>query len=448
MVKLIVEEAGKRRAFRMGQGVLTVGSGAEARLKLASTEVAEIHFELELALGTVKLRARPGVVPPKVAGQPVKGELALATGKPVEIGGARLWIEAEAGEDLTRPAPAPPPNPPATPAVTRRRVSDQAPPRARRSRRDSEGEERPASRAWIAPVAVVALVAVAFFAWRNYMQKSAKGEGLAVNKLRAAEQARAIGHYEEARAELAGIPASALTSELAARKQQLETEIQSADKDTSLFFENEAGTRYLDAMLKKYEGFYLQGKPEPAKVRLFLKRCRAFRERWPQHPEMDWVERQERRFGGYVDVNAPPTWPDVSWEVKDLTDGMPRNYVAALALLDELLPRISGEEATKAQNLRDELVQGRPEYATDRLYEARHQFEKYQDASKAVWWLVHNVAWLGDEALANESARFLVKMPDLAGHLLGYRQNYPERYAAVLSNAVVRSWADEAGFAP
>jgi hypothetical protein len=239
-----------------------------------------------------------------------------------------------------------------------------------------------------------------------------------------------------------------MTPELVARKEALEASIQAGQAEIDLHLENESGTRYLDTLLKKYEGLYLQGTPEPAKVRLFLKRCRTFRERWPRHPEMDWVQRQEARFGGYVDMNAPMTWADVSWEVKDLTDGMPRNYVTALGLIDELLSRISGEEATKAKNLRDELVKGRPEYATDRLYQARYEYEKKEDPPKAVWWLVHNIAWLGDEALANESARFLVKMPDLAGHLLGYKQYYPERYAAVMKNAVVSSWAKEAGFAP
>ena len=61
---------------------------------------------------------------------------------------------------------------------------------------------------------------------------------------------------------------------------------------------------------------------------------------------------------------------------------------------------------------------------------------------------MNNVAWLGDEALANESARFLVLMPDLPGHLLGYKQNYPDHYRAVMKNAIVASWAKEAGFTP
>jgi hypothetical protein len=442
MVKLIVEEGGKRRAFRMGKGLLTVGSGAEARLRLASTEVAEIHFELELGEGgTVKLRVRPGVVPPKVAGQVQKGEGALGLGQRIELPGTRLWLESEEGEAPRSPAPSAPAGS-ASPAPTG------AARRSRGERRERESEGSGRKPAWVMPVIVLVLCAVLFLLWRQTLRRQSTDDGLARNKLRAAEQALAQTDFPNALRELAEIPPGALTPELSLRKAELEKAILAGKAETDLHLANASGTKYLDTLLKKYEGLYLQGTPDAAKVRLFLQRCRAFRERWPKHPELHWVERQERRFGGYVDMNAPLTWEDVSWQVKDLTDGMPRNYAAALALIDELLTRVSGEEANKARNLRDELVKGRPEYAQDRLYQAQYEFDKKQDPPKAVWWLVHNIAWLGDEALANESARFLVKMPDLAGHLLGYKLNYPERYAAVMKNAIVRSWAEEAGFAP
>ena len=43
MSKLIVEEAGQRRQFKIGEGILSVGSGAEARLKLVSPDIADTH---------------------------------------------------------------------------------------------------------------------------------------------------------------------------------------------------------------------------------------------------------------------------------------------------------------------------------------------------------------------------------------------------------------------
>ena len=83
----------------------------------------------------------------------------------------------------------------------------------------------------------------------------------------------------------------------------------------------------------------------------------------------------------------------------------------AAAAVRIAVARVSGEEHTKAENLRGEVLAGRPAYAEDKLYQAKYEFEKKNDPSKAVWWLVHNIAWLGDEALANENARVLVKMP-------------------------------------
>lgn len=442
MAKLIVEEGGARRAFRMGKGVLTVGSGAEARLKLASTEVAEVHFELELGESGVTLRPRPGVVPPKVAGLPAQGERVLAPGQRVEVGGARLWVEDESAPAAPAAAPARPVSAPRSAGVERRE--------ARAPRRGGAPErERRGGKPWLVPVVVLALTGLAFLLWSNMIERgSTEAESVAQNRLRAAEQSLAAAKYDDARTSLAAVPASGLTPEQEARRARVAQALAEADANASAHFANEAGDKYMDVLLKKYEGRYLQGTPEPAKVRLFLKRCRTFRERWPTHPEMDWVARQERRFAGYVDMNAPMTWEDVQWEVKDLTDGMPRNYAAAFALLDELLPRVSGEEHQKAQNLRDELVKARPEYAMDRVYQAKHEFEKKQDTAKAVWWLVNNIAWLGDEALANESARLLEKMPDLPGHLLGYKKNYPDRYEAVMKNPVMRAWAEASGFTP
>lgn len=69
MAKLIVEEAGAQRAFRLGDGVVTIGSGEGARLKLSSADVAEVHAEIELTGGTIRLRPKPGVTPPQRRGR-------------------------------------------------------------------------------------------------------------------------------------------------------------------------------------------------------------------------------------------------------------------------------------------------------------------------------------------------------------------------------------------
>ncbi|MEQ1895463.1 MAG: hypothetical protein ABL998_23235, partial [Planctomycetota bacterium] len=302
---------------------------------------------------------------------------------------------------------------------------------------------------WLVPVLVVAGVGlVGLFLFKNSLEGGDAGAGRAYNLIQAARQERSAGKFDAALAKLAEIPDKAFTPELKAEAEALRLEIQTAAATDALEVQNRSGDKYFDVLLKRYEANYLQGTPEHAKVRLFLKRCVTFRKRWPRHTELEWVGRQEERFKGYVDMAALPDWPDVEWEVRDLVDGKPRNYVDALALLDELLARVEGQERALVQNRRDALVAERAEYAKDRLFEARHQFEKKQDTSKAIWWLVNSVALLGERELEDEAARFLVKMPDLPGHLLGYRQDYPDIYADVMRNSIVADWAERAGFKP
>ncbi len=433
MAKLIVEEGGARRVFRMGKGVLTVGSGAEARLRLSSPDVAEIHFELERSEQAIKLRPRPGVVPPRIGGAPVQGDVLLAPGRTVEIGGARLWIEPEDAAPRAAPGARP-----VSPTSRRRPLVEVSPRRVKRG-----------LPAWGVAAIILGIAGLALVVWWVQVSRRAmQGDSLAVAMIKGAEQLADRGDHEEAEAQLSQIPPEAIDAEIGRRIAALREQFAARRALLDELAENEAGTKYLDVLLKKYEARHLSGTPEPAKVRLFLKRCRTFRERWPGHPELDWVSRQEARFAGAVDLAAPPTWDDVRWEVKDLTDTSPRNYAAAFAMLDEFLARATGAERTEAEGLREKLASDRAEYAQDRLYQAQHEFEKKEDASKAIWWLVHSVAWLGDEAQENEAARFLVRMPDLQAHLEGYRRTYPELFADLLRNPIVLAWAQEQGYQP
>jgi hypothetical protein len=440
MTQLILEEGGRRRRFRMSAGILTVGSGEGAKLRLSSPQIADVHLELESDGQAVRLRPRPGVLPPKVGGVPISTELVLTPGKAVEVGAARLWIEREATSDVRN-------EPAAAPSASRRR-----PARARRAARAPR--ERSTGRpggipTWLIVVgfAVVAGIA-ALFVLRRMESMGSGSANLADLLIKDAHRLESSGNLDEALAKLDQIPDGVLDADGEKDVAALRERISERRGDVALYMENEVGTRYFDAMLSKYEAHWLQGTPDKAKVRLFLERIRTFRQRWPRHPELAWCDRQEARFTGYVDLAAPLDLADVKWQVRDLTGGSPRNYLAALAILDEFLSRASGAERTEAEALRDTQLSERAEYAQDRLYQAQYEFEKKNDPPKAVWWLVHNVAWLGDPDLADESARFLVKMPDLAGHLRGYHLRYPDLYEAVVANPIVAAWVRDTGFTP
>ena len=94
MTRLIVDDGGARRAFKLNDGRLTVGCGEGATLRLTAEGVAEAHADLVIAEGRVRLAPRPGVLPPLVAGVPARGEIELKHDAAVKIGGATLTVES------------------------------------------------------------------------------------------------------------------------------------------------------------------------------------------------------------------------------------------------------------------------------------------------------------------------------------------------------------------
>jgi hypothetical protein len=461
MAKLWLEEGGKRRVFRLAGGRLSVGSGEAARLRVESADVAEVHFELELAGATARVLPRRGVLPPRIAGVAISGPSPLPYGHVLEVGGLRLWLEAEGAERAVAASTGAPraPEPPApvgpvahVPPVAHARSY------ARRAREDADEEQdggasrRPKRRRM--PVSLYLLPAVLLIVVglivAKYVLGRAKPHVVAAAGLVAdAERDVRDGHFELAEENLAQAESQGSLDEAThARIAALRAEMAARRAQVDLLSQNDAGTAFLETRLKKYEAKFLTGAPDPVKARLFLERCKEFRERWPKHPELPWVERQEARFRGVIDLSEPKTWPEVEWEVQDLADELPCNYVRMLEILDEFIARASDEDAAAAREKRQELVAGRPAYHADRLQQARYEYEQKDDASKAVWWLVHEVIWIGDEAMAEEAATILLDFPELERHLPGYKQTYPDRFAALMENESLLAFARSKGLAP
>jgi hypothetical protein len=459
MVRLIVEEGGERRAFRIGDGVLTVGSGEAARLRLRSSDVADLHLEIEKRGAELVLRPRPGVLPPEVAGAPVTAEVRLDLGQSIQVGSARLWLE-----DESKPVAAPAPAPRSAPRGAREAARNQVDSGDRAIRRQAaiEAARRSRSRSmvqrtqprvkrglpgWLIASLIVAAALVGGFAFRAVFRASAEsGASPVTARVAAAREHLDVGNLDlaEERLDLIGAESDP-TPEERARIAALREEIGERRAQGDVDETHRIGSNYLATMLQKYEQNHLQGNPDPAKVRLFLKRCLYFQDRWPRHPDGDWVRRQMSRFQGTIDLAAPPTFDDLAWEVRSLTNTMPRDYRSALALVDEFLKGATGAQALSARELRDTLVADRVEYAEDRLQQARYEYGTKQNHSGAVWWLVHSVIWLGDSDMEDRAAEVLVKIPDLDQHLRGYQEKYPDKYAAVLENPIVAGYAKKHG---
>jgi hypothetical protein len=472
MARLIVEEGGKRRAFKVGTGHLTVGSGAEARLKLASTDVAEIHFELDVKGEDVVLRTRPGVLPPQVDGVPVDKELALPLGAAVELAGVRMWLEDEAtapGSGAPGAAKAAKSGAAAGGARARAAADD----RARQQQQESgarhevrrqaamQAATKRGSRAvvqrtsprvqkgipgWataligIGGAAVVGLILVKL--WGGSLEGGASPVWA---NIQAAEEHMANARYDAALDKLNELPpGKKIEPEDKKRIDALRAEIEDKQAERELSQVNMRGTQYMETKLQKYEQIYLQGNPEEPKIRVFLKRCRLFRERWPLHPQMGWVDRQESRFKGLVDLTMPATFADIEWEVRCLVANSPRDYESGFRVLNQFINNPDADDPGGARDLRDTMVAERSEYHIDRLQQARYEYEKGNNG-KAVWWLVHGIIWIGDPDLATEAEDYLLNIPGLDQHLGGYQAKYGDKFDALMKHPRLRKVAEDAG---
>jgi len=430
-LRLFVQEGPGRRVFRLGEGVLVIGSGEEARLRLSSPEVAARHVRLEVAEGRARLFLEPGVLPLEVDGVTMARDAArLAPGSRVRIGGALLWIEADStplprdrGGSTARQA-APAVQRSATPGP---RVSTVA----RRQRRRRKGLP-----GWALSGMAVAALGALLLVRRGLLFSAEQARPDAGARIAAARALLDRGRLDDAlaRLELAG-GAEWSPSE---RKQveALRAEVASLRAASEEAVKNREGSPQLQ-WLQRYAEEFLAGSPDIPRVRLFLKRARGFREEYPHHPSLGWVERQESRFAGLVDLDRDPDWASVKWEARSLVRGLPRNYRGAVACIDEFLARTpAGDDHDRAERFRMLLADERAEYYEERMRFASELYRQGQ-VGRAVWWLVHQVIWSGEPDIADEAARVLIKLPDAYDHLLGYRTGEPERFGLLMENTIV-----------
>ena len=427
MTRLVVEEGGERRAFKVGEGKLTIGSGAAAKLRLLSADVASVHAELEVREGTATLHVRPGVVPVKVGGLATSGSMRLAHGVPVLIGSATLRIEADESKPAAGAVPRPAPVQPG--------LKSPGGPRKIKSGIPT----------WVIVTPVFAILTIIFFfVMRGVITKqeapTLNESQIYYHKARSAFDRNQLAAAE---LELSRIPLADISPDLRVDVEQLRKEISAAQARGALAFHNMGGTEFLDQQLKKFDQRHLKGEAGRPQVRVFLKRIEEFKRRWPEHEEMPWVERQERRFAGLVNLADPPDFDDVAFEVKSLTWASDmRNYKECFALLDRFLEDCSAEDREKTLALIEEQRHQREEWFEERRQRARFEFEDGQPGRSAAW-LVALIRFSGDADMENTAATDLIRFEDVEDRLRGYREQKPEVWAELLANPVIRDFVEK-----
>lgn len=460
MARLILEEGGKRRIFKLNEGRLTVGSAAEATLRLTSPDVAEVHVEVAFEGGRATVRPRPGVTPPLIAGQPVTESTPLPPGCELRVGSAVLRIEL-AGDPAGAPGRAGgggrPARAPRTPAAPRGggAPSKRVGARGRTGSVARVQPRRPVHQVkrgiptWaMLSITALAVVVLLFALKAGLLQRLGKTTFDPAISYQKAVQFVDERAFERALAELSHIDPEEAPPAVLAKADELKRRIAEFKRQAEIDEENRRGTEWKATQLERFVDQRLAGdNPPPERVRVFLKRCREFRERWPNHPEMDWVDRYERRYAQLVDLSKPPTFTDLEYEVKTLTWAKPRNYIKAFALIEEFRQNASPEDRVAALALEDKLRAEQAEYFADRMQQAKWHWER-NEGPKAVAWLVELIIGVDDPELVDQAADELVHLPGIEGWMRGYKEDKPEKFERLVQNDRVRELARSLDLVP
>jgi len=456
LVQLIVEDGGERRGFKVGEGVLTVGTGADASLRLDAPDVAAVHADLEIRDGVATLRPRAGVLPPVIGGTPVAGAVELRHEEPVVIGGARLTVLYPDGVGPSRAAlparlpgaaggPAPGAGVPGRESPGRGapgravRGAGGAAQRARLRRRKNRG----ALVSLVVFAVVLALIAgFVFFVGPKFMGTTAK-EFEPGARMGAARREATRGNYEAALAELDSIPPELLTPTLAAQVAEVRGEIEERVAVRARDVHNTAGNAWWRENLDKFEKFHLRGTPEPGAVRFFLERLDFFAREWPEHPELPWVQRMQERYATVASLEDPRSFTDLAFEVRLLTtEADPKDWAGALASIDAFLRRPSDKDKPAAVHLREATLAARQEWFDDKLAQARLDYEQGREGQSFAW-LVRLAAHVGEADMAGRAAAQLLRFPDLLSRLRGYRTHEPEEFERLAEIPAVARYLGE-----
>jgi hypothetical protein len=452
MARLILEEGGKRVAFRFDHGKLTIGSGEECTLTLKSPDVAEIHCDLEFGGERVVLRARAGVQPPVVNGSSAPGETALGASAVIEIGSAKIHLDLD---ESAAPAVAPKAAPPA---------SSKAPSAGVKSRADKLASAKPAPRSGAprvqrakrsvskgTPVWVFGLVGAGLMGLAALLLPrmfSDEGTGYdPTERIRVASIAFNEANYGGATQSLNLIDEETLTRmspELRAKYDELRKRLVEKSKEGERLMAHDKGTQWKSTQLDRFRTDRLHGaKPPRERVRVYLKRVREFKERWPTHPEMDEVLRYETLFKEICDLSSPATFTDIAYEVKTMTWAFPRDYRGAFALIEKHLIANPGD-AAHCNELMATMRAEQEEFFIDRKQQVKYEWQKNQKG-QAVEILVQLIITLEDQMMIQEAADQLVDLPGIDDWFKGYKEDRPEQFSTLRQHPTVSAKVSSLG---
>ena len=456
MARLTVLVEGETpRTFQLGTGRLSIGSGEDAKLTLAGSTLAELHADLEVGKDSAVLRLRQGVPAAMVDGREVTGEWTLVHGQAVDLGRVCLTMEYDGAEESS--------------LVQRRNVTTRGE-AARKgkaaaaggaARKSSAGgraaggsgrvqRSRPRASAqrsmptWAILLIVAVVLGGGYAAFQGYADSVSEGGYNSASSRARVEKYMQESDLLSAEAEIDRVLArEGLTPDDTSWFEGARTQVAERRRQAELRVENQLGSKFLESAIASYERKYLTDDKSSPRVRVLLKRIDIFQKRWPEHPEQDFVQRLEDRYGALASLSDPVTLADVEWEVKTLTWTSPRDYETALDLIRDFAAGAGDLDKEVADALLAEKKKEELEYAEDRLQQARFLWEKdeAEQRGKAVEWLVQLVTKLEDPDYIAKAETALLNIPDLESRLRGYQQGRQEIWGRLMQSKRVRERA-------
>ncbi len=443
MARLILEEGGAKRRFKLSTGKLTFGSSDKATLTLASDDVAAMHGQIEMGEDGAVLRIAKGVVAPKVGGRTLEGRHVMREGQVVAIGGAKLSVEYDEGEG------------PAAASSAAQPVARQS--AGARSGRSGGGRtvqrQRPQAKRGGVPGWLVALLVLGGIVGVGYAILGNTAENMKGEVFNYDVQFAVIDRTKDEDPASARTEFRALLNHpeiTAPQKAQVEKEILLLDDrlanldDTA---RNSDASGYLKMRLFDYsEKFPVT--EDRSYARVFMSRASRFVEEYPTHPDLPRLERIMRRVEPVAVLDEPAIFRDLELEVMGLTGQKPRDYPAGFAAIEKFVAGSNSvDDYEKAEKLKAETLQSESDFYEEQLDLAAIVYDKakYPDKfnpGQAVADMVRIITSCDNDAFKEDAARRITGITEVGPSFLrGYKRQQPDKWIKMMEVPVLEEFA-------
>ncbi|MEM9380297.1 MAG: FHA domain-containing protein [Planctomycetota bacterium] len=440
MARLILEEGGQTRRFKLSKGKLTFGSGEGATLRLESDDVAQLHGQIEMGPDGAVLRTAKGVLPATVNGRPANGALTMKSGQVVLVGSARLSVEYDEGE-----GPAPPPGLAAA-AATSRGSRDGG--RVQYRRKPTKESSIPT---WLlVAVIVVAAGGGGLWLFRDTSTKMA-GEEFDFQTRYARYQRERGDDKLGALQILRQIAGEELTAQ---QRAVVDKELATYSKEMAVVddtLRNTQGTKWLEVRLRSYYDKWPVAS-ERAHARLFMKRAKWFVAEYPTHPELDYLRRIMERVEPVAKLGTPMELEDLRVDVWGSTAAEPKDFVEAMDAIDGFIAGTSDAGAQSgAEALRKETLDAEREFYDEKLGDAAVVYDKVKYPDKyrprdAIEDMVRVIVCCATESLRSDAADRLLGISEFTPAMMeSYKKSQPSRFERLVEVPALREFAESAG---